>query len=81
MNPKIKELAEKAAGTKKHVPPVWQFFDDELEKFAELIVKECARIMFEYGKTYAHPSAGEYQAMVFSNVIKEHFYGETNEDC
>ena len=41
MNEQIRELAEQAAGTKKYVPPVWQFYDDELEKFAELIVKEC----------------------------------------
>ena len=62
----------------------WNFLDDvrhdicELisenqEKFAELIVKECVRIMFEHGKTYAHPTAGEHQASVFSGVIKEHF--------
>lgn len=41
MNDRIKLLAEQAYGTRKHVPPVWQFFDHELEKFAELIVAEC----------------------------------------
>ena len=40
MNERIQELAEQAEGTKKHVPAVWQFYDHELEKFAELIVKE-----------------------------------------
>jgi hypothetical protein len=43
------------------------------EKFAELIVRECAQAMMDYGKTYAHPSAGEYQSNEFSKVIKEHF--------
>jgi len=37
MNEQIKLLAEEAMGTRKHVPPVWQFFDHELEKFVELI--------------------------------------------
>lgn len=40
MNKRIRELAEQARGTKKHVPPVWQFYDSELEKFAELMIKE-----------------------------------------
>lgn len=42
MNERIKELAKQAEGTKKHVPAVWQFYDHELEKFAEMIVRECA---------------------------------------
>ncbi len=44
MNEKIKQLAEQAGGTQKYVPSpgVWQFFDDELEKFVGLIVTECA---------------------------------------
>ena len=43
------------------------------EKFAELIIRECAQAMMDYGKTYAHPSAGEYQSNEFSKVIKQHF--------
>ena len=43
VNERILELAEQAMGTRKHVPPVWQFYDTELEKFAELIVRECAK--------------------------------------
>jgi hypothetical protein len=41
MNNRIRALAEQSMGTRKHVPPVWQFFDDELQKFAELVVEEC----------------------------------------
>jgi hypothetical protein len=44
VNNRIKELAEQSMGTRKHIPPVWQFFDDELQKFAELIIRECADI-------------------------------------
>ena len=45
MNLVIKKLAEEAEGTKKHFPGVWQFYDDELKKFAELIVQECAQFV------------------------------------
>lgn len=47
MNERIKEIANQAMGTRKHVPPVWQFYDIELEKFAELIVRECCDIFVE----------------------------------
>ncbi len=53
LNLKIKELAEKAEGTKKHVPSVWQFYDCELEEFAKLIISECvsAYATDQLGKT------------------------------
>jgi len=41
MNERIKELAEQAGSTHKQNLGVYQFYTDELEKFAELIVKEC----------------------------------------
>jgi hypothetical protein len=44
MNERIKELAEQAGSTHKLNLGVYQFYTDELEKFAELIVRECARI-------------------------------------
>jgi type I site-specific restriction endonuclease len=40
MNERIQELAEQASGTRKYVRPVWQFYDDELEKFAELLIRD-----------------------------------------
>lgn len=49
MNERIRLLAEQAEGTKKHVPAVWQFYDHELEKFAELIVQECMDIARNVG--------------------------------
>jgi hypothetical protein len=42
MNERIRELAEQAGSTHKQNFGVYQFYTDELEKFAELIVRECA---------------------------------------
>jgi hypothetical protein len=44
MNELIKKLAEQAKGTKTPGFPVWQFYNTELEKFAELIVKRCIQV-------------------------------------
>jgi hypothetical protein len=41
MNEKIKQLAEQAGSTHKQNLGVYQFYTDELEKFAELIIREC----------------------------------------
>ena len=41
MNERIKELAEQAGSTHKQNLGVYQFYTDELEKFAELIGREC----------------------------------------
>jgi hypothetical protein len=79
MNQRIRQLAEKANieftydPTEKPVRAFVECWEDELEKFAELIVRECAQAMLDYGKTYAHLSAGEYQSNEFSKVIKQHF--------
>lgn len=44
MNPKIRELAEKAGSTNKQSLGVYQFFAFELENFSEMIADECARL-------------------------------------
>jgi hypothetical protein len=49
MNERIKQLAEQAGSTHKQNLGVYQFYTDELEKFAELIVRECGEIAY---KTY-----------------------------
>jgi hypothetical protein len=66
MNEKLKEIAAKAQVEHcvSHV---------RLQEFAELIVKECIDTMYKRGETYAHPSAGFYQAKTFSEAIIEHF--------
>ena len=44
MNERIRELAEQAGSTHKQNLGVYQFYTNELQKFAELIVKECDRL-------------------------------------
>jgi hypothetical protein len=47
MNERIKLLAEQSGSTHKQNLGVYQFYADELEKFAQLIVGECIRIDVE----------------------------------
>jgi len=49
MNERIKQLAEQAGSTHKQNLGVYQFFTDELEKFAELIVAECIGVAVDNG--------------------------------
>ena len=49
MNERIGKLAEQAGSTHKQNLGVYQFYTDELEKFAELIVRECAQ---DFDNTY-----------------------------
>jgi NADH:ubiquinone oxidoreductase subunit E len=49
MNERIKELAEQAGSTHKQSLGVYQFYTDELEKFAQLIVKECMSNLYLNG--------------------------------
>jgi hypothetical protein len=76
MNERIKVLAERAGSTHKQNLGVYQFYTDELEKFAELIVQECIDIIAPYtvrmnrpGEEYLHPIL----------EIKQHFGVEEQE--
>jgi len=67
MNERIRLLAEKAGSTHKQNLGVFQFYSDELEKFAELIVNQCADIAQQHNKSpVGAPLAIGY-------VIREHF--------
>jgi hypothetical protein len=44
MNKRIKQLAEQAGSTHKQNLGVYQFYADELQEFAELIIRECVAI-------------------------------------
>ena len=44
MNERIREFAEYAELPNPHTPGSWTFNNDQLKFFAELIVRECARI-------------------------------------
>ena len=50
MNERIRQLAEQAGSTYKQNLGVYQFFTDELEKFAQLIVQECINEIAYIGK-------------------------------
>lgn len=75
MNEHIKRFAEQAGSTHKQSLGVYQFFSYELEKFAELIVKECARVAETYVKDenlklVEHVEISSWQ---LQDRIKEHF--------
>jgi len=69
MNERIAKLMRNH-GLHKHISADCQH---RMEMLAELIVKECVATMYKHGETYAHPSAGFYQAKTFSEAIMEHF--------
>jgi hypothetical protein len=72
MNERIKQLAEQAGSTHKQNLGVYQFYTDELEKFAELIVKECkenfAKVWYEQGVDCRGAELGK-----FMTRFEEHF--------
>ena len=57
MNARIRELAEQAGSTHKQNLGVYQFYTDELEKFAELMAKEFSNLLWEESeRLYAYSS-------------------------
>jgi hypothetical protein len=70
MNERIRELADEAGSTHKQNLGVYQFYTDELEKFAELIVKECIRVPYDmWDKAELNADI----AVKIEHRIKEHF--------
>ena len=69
MSPRLKQLAREAGLLAHNLdgPPT------KLEKFAELIVQECAQACINMGNDYEIKSAGQYQAELFAFAIKQHF--------
>lgn len=73
MNGRIKELAEQAGITlsQKDYSFYWIESAEDIGKFAELIVRECAEVC---RMKYAHSDEMSKQAsLAFANDIKEHF--------
>jgi hypothetical protein len=72
MNALIQELAEQAGSTHKQNLGVYQFYADELEKFAELIIGhavECVRdVLRDETSDLSYAAASQVQAR-----IKEYF--------
>ncbi len=88
MNERIKELAEQAGSTHKQNLGVYQFYTDELEKFAELIVRECMNIADGQKKYVEEMEVYNLQDEVWNRAriqqseqivdkIKQHFGVET----
>jgi hypothetical protein len=73
MNERIKKLAEQAGGglscIAEPLEHPWKFSERELEKFAELIVRECADVAHTHTP---QTEECEYQWLIH-NKIKEHF--------
>ena len=72
MNERIETLA-KAAGYDMINKAAMRALGFDVEKFAELIVAECAQACINMGNDYEIKSAGQYQAELFAFAIKEHF--------
>jgi len=73
MNERIKEIAEQAGSTHKQNLGVYQFYTDELEKFAELIVKECVDCAVWVGKNNHNPVEPIHTAHAVKRRIEKHF--------
>jgi hypothetical protein len=72
MNERIETLA-KAAGYDMINKAAMRALGFDVEKFAELIVAECAQACINMGNDYEIKSAGQYQAELFAFAIKQHF--------
>ena len=75
MNERIKLLAEQAGSTHKQSLGVYQFYTDELEKFAELIVRECISMADKESERYSNLDQ-EYCSMAMDNyreLVRKHF--------
>ena len=74
MNERIRLFAEQA-GAVTFGGKICLFGDQDIEKFAELIVKECIDLVKD---CYAEPESGQspYQTVCASTIIEEQFVVE-----
>jgi hypothetical protein len=72
MKERINQLAEQAGSTHKQNLGVYQFYTDELEKFAELIVRECTGIL-DKAAELPDDIGGNAYVRAGSKKIKQHF--------
>lgn len=73
MNERILELAEQAGSTHKQSLGVYQFYTDELEKFARLIVEECRSVLTEEYRKTPIECCGHF--LRADEALLQHFYG------
>ncbi len=68
MNERIKQLWDTAA--KLEYDSSWEGQTKFMEKFAELIVRECAKVLTQHGAYFSGESEPYHYA---ASLIKEHF--------
>jgi len=75
MNQRIRELAEQAGSTHKQNLGVYQFYTDELEKFAQLIVRECADRVTSKANGWGDMTGFAIKESILdcANDLKQHF--------
>ena len=74
MNERIEKLAEQAGFENGHQDRNGNSLSGELEKFAELIVKECAEVARAHTLEKYHGVIGGYYGIVYvEEAIKQHF--------
>jgi hypothetical protein len=72
-NQRIKQLADEAR--KKPMGDSWCYTSPEEfeQKFAALIIVECAQACMNEGASYEEKAAGAYQSNLYVTAIKQHF--------
>jgi len=78
MNKRIKELAEQATNDVKDEFGHWINSEFNKEKFAELIVRECADIATIHQQNHAHDSIGRYVLDHFGIAEREDLVQDPN---
>lgn len=75
MNQRIEQLARQAGAlpTQNCGVPQWYIDEDEFEKFAELIVKECIACAVWVGKNNYNPVEPIYTIHAVKQRIKQQF--------
>jgi hypothetical protein len=73
MNERIKELMKEANKDITLGKPFWSALEEFSEKFAELIIAECAQACMNEGASYEEKAAGAYQSNLYVTAIKKHF--------
>ena len=78
MNERIRQLAEQAKIDYELLPeiarePVWIALDDELEKFAELLIRQCMACSTWVGKMNTNSCEPVHTAHAINQRIKQQF--------
>ena len=78
MNERVRELARRVVGKNKNDVGSISLFDEQIEQFAELIVRECANFAYKY--TSNQKNVREYHEVGWDclpgdllDAMQEHF--------